>query len=354
MAGTLPPVSKPFAMALIMAVSVAGCASIGPASVPRDRFQYVDEVARSWKEQTLLNIVKARYSDVPVFLDVGQIVSGYTLQGGASVSGAAGLNALASSLLSLGAQGSWTDRPTITYTPLTGAQFNRNMMTPITPSAVLFTIEAGWPADLVFRLTVKSINGLNYEGSTSEQYDRVAMLLRQLQLTQSFSMRVQGDPKAQQSIVLIFQSHNLSQETRQQMQELRSLLGISPSKNELTVTFGIVPSKDDELALQTRSILQLLLTLAGNVEVPETDNAEHRVLPGKPIRAGGVGQLRVRYNHEKPADAIVSVPYRDAWFWIDDRDLESKRTFALTMLLSTLTETGAREALPLVTISSSG
>jgi len=35
-------------------------------------------------------------------------------------------------------------------------------------------------------------------------------------------------------------------------------------------------------------------------------------------------------------------------------DIESKRTFALTMLLSTLTETGAREALPLVTISSSG
>src|ERR1700759_1459498 len=125
--------------ALIMAGALisAGCSSIGPASVSRDRFQYVDEVARSWKQQTLLNIVKMRYADVPVFLDVGQIVSGYTLQGSMTASGTAGLSALADSIFSLGAQGSWTDRPTITYTPLTGAQFNRNMMTPIAPSAVL-------------------------------------------------------------------------------------------------------------------------------------------------------------------------------------------------------------------------
>jgi hypothetical protein len=46
----------------------------------------------------------------------------------------------------------------------------------------------------------------------------------------------------------------------------------------------------------------------------------------------------------------VSVAHRDGWFWIDDRDLSSKATFALVMLLATLTETSAREALPLVTI----
>ena len=62
------------------------------------------------------------------------------------------------------------------------------------------------------------------------------------------------------------------------------------------------------------------------------------------------GQLRIRHSVEKPPDAIAVVPYRGGWFLIDDRDLESKRTFALTLLFSTLTETGARESLPLVTI----
>jgi hypothetical protein len=56
------------------------CTSIGPQTIPRDRFDYNTAISDSWKEQTLLNIVKIRYADMPLFVEVASIVSGYTLE----------------------------------------------------------------------------------------------------------------------------------------------------------------------------------------------------------------------------------------------------------------------------------
>ena len=62
--------------------------------------------------------------------------------------------------------------------------------------------------------------------------------------------------------------------------------------------------------------------------------------------------IRIRNSAERPENAFTAVKYRDQWFWIDDRDFKSKRVFAFVMILFSLSETGGREGLPLVTIPS--
>jgi len=60
------------AMALI-----SGCAAQGAKRVPRDRFDYNAALAQSTREQMLLNIVRSRYLEVPVFLTVSSVLTQY-------------------------------------------------------------------------------------------------------------------------------------------------------------------------------------------------------------------------------------------------------------------------------------
>src|SRR4051794_138745 len=100
---------------------ISSCRSVGPPTVARDRFDYSTAISDSWKRQNLLNIVKLRYLDPPIFVDVGQIVSGYTIESG----GTAGVAfpGAGPSTLTLGGAGKFTDRPTVTYVPMTGSKF---------------------------------------------------------------------------------------------------------------------------------------------------------------------------------------------------------------------------------------
>jgi hypothetical protein len=66
---------------VLTVLGIAGCASVGPGTVKRDRFDYTAAVAKSWKNQMLLKLVKLRYGDTPVFLVFGQTISGYTVKG---------------------------------------------------------------------------------------------------------------------------------------------------------------------------------------------------------------------------------------------------------------------------------
>ena len=61
-------------------------------------------------------------------------------------------------------------------------------------------------------------------------------------------------------------------------------------------------------------------------------------------------RFRVKCTEKEPKDAFVAVQYRDHWFWVDDRDLVSKRHFAFVMYLFTLADTGERGGQPVLTI----
>ena len=337
---------------------LTGCASIGPPSVTADRFDYNKAISNSWKEQTLLNIVKIRYIDMPLFVDIASIVRGYTLQSSVSLGGTVSSeNAIQGNFANLGTSGSFTDRPTITYTPITGQQFNKSFMTPIPPGSVLFMIQSGWPADLIYKVTVDSVNGLRgrVSGGSSARpgdpgFSRMVELMRKIQQSGAVGMRIIKGEDQKETTVMFFHRKNIPAEIQDAMKEVSTLLGLQPGVQEVKVGYGLIQKDDTEIAMLTRSMMQIMVELATQINVPQEHITEGRTPPRKFWGDKDNYLIKINNSKEKPENAFVTVRYRDYWFYIDDRDLISKRTFTFLMILFSVTETGGKEGLPLVTI----
>lgn len=333
---------------------------VGPQSIPRDRGLYSASLADSWKEQTLLNIVKVRYLDPPVYVDIGNIVSSYSLSQGASLGGTV-FNRDDNQLIA-GAAVTFSNSPTITYTPLTGSAYIKGLTTPVPPQMVFASMQNGVPADTIFLATIQSINGIRNEQATLDgvtpadpTFHRVRELLREIQLSGAVRLYLREDASKQQTSIVRFQTTNLPPEILAASTEVRRLLHLDPEATEFKLVSSPLPSDSTELAVTTRSIIGILQNMAAAVEVPTEHLTQHRATPGAEAGKnlpGIVPMIRIHSGKNKPDDAFVEINYRTVWFWIDDRDLPSKRSFAQLMQLFTMVDTGNKENSPVVTIPS--
>ena len=345
-----------FLVATVLLLS--GCTGIGPGTVTRDRFDYVTSISESWKRQMLLNLLKVRYSDAPVFMDVASVINAYELTGEVNLNGQVAVIGRGDQFVSGGALGRYSDKPTITYQPLSGDKFTRSLMLPIPISGILFLIQSGYPADLVLRVCVNSINDLqnSYGGPGRPQagdpkFRDLIAAIRESQAAGGMGMRMKS-PTDKQAVVM-FLRPSTDEAIAIPVHKIRELLGLNESAREFNIAYGTYPENDTEIAILSRSILQVLIDLGSHIDVPEVDLAEGSVysLQRTPEQERMFPPLlTVRCGPSAPGNAHVSVHYRNQWFWIEDRDRQSKQMFNFLMFLFSLTETGTAQAAPIVTI----
>jgi len=309
----------------------------------------------------LRNLVKMRYMDTPIFLDVGQIVGGYTWQTSLSAAGTVSSSkAIQGDFSNFGAQGVYTDRPTITYVPLTGDRFLRDMVEPVPPASVFRIMQSGYAADFLLSLAVDSLNGLrnrSFRAGSAQQADtnflRVAELMRKVQEAGGVGLRTVVGPEKEKGVVMVLRKDNVPDEVVEWGREIRRLLGLSPTADRFTLVYAPMSSAPDELAVGSRSILQMLAALSTYVDVPQEDVDQKRTVPMPPVNTGSRRLLHVYCGNAKPSDAFVAVEYRKHWFWIDDHDWDSKRTLSTMLFLFTLSDSGSPELAPVLTIPTS-
>ncbi|MFC7477300.1 hypothetical protein ACFQS7_23260 [Dankookia sp. GCM10030260] len=330
---------------------LAGCnAAVGPQRLEGDQMGYADALGEGLKRQMLLNMVRLRYADVPSFLSVSQVISGYQLQS----TGQLGLNAYPSAgpgnYATVGGTVQYTARPTFTFTPVTGQRFAQSYLRPLAPAELLSLAQSGAPMDLLFRLGVQSVNGLpnatTQEGQSQDPSGGFLALmhaLRTIQAAGAVSLRFEPGPHSPRVFLALGDGNGPTGEAARQVGRL---LGLPPGTRELEVVYGRQPRRPGQMAVLTRSVLQVLYELGAQIEVSAADVAHGETRPTEP----GDRLIRVRQGDRAPADPYAAVQYRGRWFWIDSGDYRSKGAFTFAHVLQVLAESGQGQPTPIVTI----
>jgi len=309
------------------------------------------------------------------------------------------------------------NRPTISLTPLDDPETIRGLFTPMTLDGILFLAETSYPLSTVFQLFVEYINRVPNAPTASgpprsivpdfREFKRAVEILQQLkdlddvQFVREEKLTEMGshlDNSAVSAAALVEAARNgfeyrrqrdgtwalvkrdrklslhLRPEalTRPELGELTSLLHLKPGLRQYDVTIGTKESLAKErgaseestsLDIFPRSVIQASYYVSHGIIVP----AEHYAcgLVKSPAIAnagafdwqelsGGLFTVHSVKQHWRPACAAVAVKYRDYWFYIDDRDAETKTTFSMLLTMTRINPTGAKKGGPALTLPVSG
>jgi hypothetical protein len=295
---------------------------------------------------------------------------------------------------------SGANRPTVTLIPADNGDAVRQFLTPITPETLTFLHQTSWPISTVARLWVERINGVPNAVAASgprralvpdfERFRRVTDLFQATQdlglgtvrpeerlvevggplppsavtaeaVVEAARNGMEYRPRADgASWTLGRREHRLALEVfptavgHPIMEELASLLNLRAGRTryEIAAESGIVPDPlrspgppSDELRLSLRSTSQVYFYLANGVEVPAEHLAARIVCPpagpdgtlfDARVVTEGLFAVHACKGHKPPPTAFVAIKYRDYWYYIDDRDQQSKATFALVLGVSRL------------------
>jgi hypothetical protein len=345
---------------------LTSCAQLGPELVKAGRNDYNIVLQQTEDEEVILNLVRVRYGDRPLFFDVSSVSTSFTWSQNAAASGTLfeyGGSDVQRNNLSVRGDLQYTERPTITYTPLGGKDFVKSVLTPADLDTLILLSNSGWSIERLLRLMANRMNGLpnapRASGPTPgdkpvyQEFTQAAKLMRQLQIKGMLRLGYQKIENTDVPVIVIDEGAGGYKETR----KLKELLGLAIEKNTFIVdTRGDRP-RSESVGIDLRSLLATFFFASHGVEVPTDDLAMGRAMTtkdqsGKPFDWSlVVGDLvSIRSQTKKPSNAQVAIKYRGAWFYIDDSDLNTKYSFLLLDQLAALLGGKVEKAGPLLTL----
>jgi hypothetical protein len=143
---------------LVVTTLLQGCSTVGPKLYEASFNDYTDAISKTADGQMLGNLVRMRYYESPVFLQVHNITTSFSV--GANAGASATLNEGASDSYGISAGGNVSETPTITFSMPESQKYYGRMLAPLSAKQVTSLVLAGFESELVFNTAVRGVNGL--------------------------------------------------------------------------------------------------------------------------------------------------------------------------------------------------
>lgn len=399
-------------MCVLVCVIATGC--VGPQAISYTRLRYNEVYRNTNDEQLLLNIVRLRYADSPVFIDLPNITSQFEMAGRGGYTNGLDGSGPGRSNLGVG-ELSLRDSPTLSYHPRGGNEIAKALLTPLT-AELPRVIQAGANLEQLFLLAVNDINDVQNAprstymtptvGGDNEDFRYAVGLLASLRNRSAIelSFKTTEEPETVESIEvseikagdliaaakdkLVFHPQadkrlKLSRKEKVLVLQIRPDFVESHEMQELWRVFNLIPKQSfykmkaeqadeetpdhngvppgDTIYLNMRSILQIMTFLSKGVRVPE----EHVLCGIAPTTPGpdGVafdwtptteGVFCVQVQRRRPRNTECAVKYRGYWFYINLNDVNSRASLATLEILFALQESEGTPQVPQLTLPLGG
>lgn len=369
--------------AAALSAALSACTLQGPRLTPVSHLAYNEAVQISEQRELLLNLVRLRYNDAPEFLAISSIASQLQFDARASLSGSFGDDAgAATRLIAPGAAAGYSESPTVTFSPLRSDEFTRRLVAPVELDSLHVLMRYGWGVERALRLLAEEINGIQnlvsreappaQDDGSIERFASLARLMQSLgargmmefDVVERWTPLANPIPATQVSVQDLLgvvadghrlayiaepASYSLQSRTQHYMLRLAPEALASPDLATIVAWLGLRPGESEyeidtqrssaappvsSLTIRTRSVLGAMTYAAQGVVVPRHEIERGLAAPSALPDSLHPPLLEVRSNDARPAGAFLAVPYRGRWFYVDDGDLESRRTLgALNSLI---------------------
>lgn len=286
---------------LLCCTFLTGC--IGSTVIRHNYQDYSQTLHYNAQQQMLQNLVRLKYRETPFFLKVGALSVNYELQ----VRGLLGVEDLhdANSPIGIEAEPTVLEKPTVTYTPVEGNAFVKQMLAEIDPNVFALLVRANWPIKTLCLMLVENVSDADGKRLNAADFNTLLTALDAAQKTHDLQLQREKD----QPITLV------------------------------TPTVSVPLSR-----FRFRSFLDVMYELSKNITVPAGQQTWVR-----PTRDSN-GLMQVQSSWLAPHNEYVSVKHNGYYFSIAQNDVVSKDAFALLQVLYQMQAGDIQSVQPVLTL----